>query len=90
MPARTAQYALVSALSLTYVLQSRYKQTNRGTKDRLTSPQILNDAPFELVIYNSLQYLKDVTGMEAEHAVDYAEASGIIELNWKRVNGEKP
>jgi len=31
-------YTLVSALSLTYGLQSRYDQTNRGAKARLTNP----------------------------------------------------
>ena len=81
-------YALVSALSLTYGLQSRYDQTNRGAKARLTNPQVLTDDSVELAIYNSLQYLKDVTGMETELAVVYAEATDIIELNWKRMNGE--
>jgi len=83
-------YGLVSALSLTYGLQSRYDQTNRGAKARLTNPQVLTDDSVELAIYNSLQYLKDVTGMETELAVVYAEATDIIELNWKRMNGEEP
>jgi len=82
-------YALVSALSLTYGLQSRYDQTNRGAKARLTNPQVLNDESVELAIYNSLQYLKDVTSMETELAVVYAEATDIVELNWKHMNGEE-
>lgn len=82
-------YTLVSALSLTYGLQSRYDQTNRSAKARLTNPQVLNDESVELAIYNSLQYLKDVTSMETELAVVYAEAADIVELNWKRMNGEE-
>ena len=82
-------YTLVSALSLTYGLQSRYDQTNRGAKARLTNPQVLNDESVELAIYNSLQYLKDVTSMETELAVVYAEATDIVELNWKHMNGEE-
>jgi hypothetical protein len=82
-------YALVSALSLTYGLQSRYDQTNRGAKARLTNPQVLTDDSLELASYNSLQYLKDVTSMESELAVVYVEATDVIELNWRRMNGEE-
>lgn len=82
-------YTLVSALSLTYGLQSRYDQTNRGAKARLTNPQVLTDDSLELAIYNSLQYLKDVTGMETELAVVYTEATDVIEVNRRRMNGEE-
>jgi hypothetical protein len=33
--------------------------------------------------------LKDVTAMESELADTYAVAIDVIELNWKRVNGEE-
>jgi hypothetical protein len=81
-------YGLVSALSLTYGLQSRYEQTNRGSISRLTSPQILSKDTLDLAIYNSLQYLEDVTSMETELAVVYTEATGVVELNWKKLSGE--
>jgi hypothetical protein len=81
-------YSLVSALSLTYGLQSRYDQANRGAKARLTNPQVLTDESLELSIYNSLQYLKEVTGMETELAIVYSEATDVIELNWRQMNGE--
>jgi hypothetical protein len=81
-------YGLVSALSLTYGLQSRYEQTNRGGVSRLTSPQVLSNDTLDLAIYNSLQYLEDVTRMETELAVVYSEATGVIELNWKRLSGD--
>jgi len=80
-------YGLVSALSLTYGLQSRYEQTNRGAVSRLTSPQVLSNDTLDLAIYNSLQYLEDVTSMETELAVVYSEATGVIELNRKRLVG---
>ena len=79
-------YALVSALSLTYGLQSRYEQINHGAISRLTSPQVLSNDTLDLAVYNSLKYLKDVTGMETELAVVYTEAAGIIELNWQRLS----
>jgi hypothetical protein len=81
-------YGLVSALSLTYGLQSRYEQTNRGGISRLTSPQVLSNDTLDLAIYNSLQYLEDVTRMETELAVVYTEATGVIELNWERLSGD--
>jgi len=81
-------YGLVTALSLTYGLQSRYEQTNRGAISRLTSPQILSNDTLDLAIYNSLQYLEDVTSMETELAVVYSEATGVIELNRKRLSGD--
>ena len=81
-------YGLVSALSLTYGLQSRYEQTNRGATSRLTSPQVLSKDTLDLAIYNSLQYLENVTSMETELAVVYTEATGVIELNRKRLSGE--
>ena len=81
-------YGLVSALSLTYGLQSRYEQTNRGAISRLTSPQVLSNDTLDLAVYNSLQYLEDVTSMETELAVVYSEATAVIELNWKKMTGE--
>jgi len=81
-------YGLVSALSLTYGLQSRYEQVNRGAISRLTSPQVLSPDTLDLAVYNSLQYLEDVTGMETELAVVYTEATSVIEMNWRKLNGE--
>lgn len=81
-------YGLVSALSLTYGLQSRYEQTNRGAVSRLTSPQVLSPDTLDLAIYNSLQYLDNVTSMETELAVVYSEATLVIEMNWQKLTGE--
>jgi len=80
-------YGLVTALSLTYGLQSRYEQTNRGAVSRLTSPQALSNDTLDLAVYNSLQYLEDVTSMETELAVVYSEAAGVIELNRAKLGG---
>jgi len=55
---------------------------------RLTSPQVLSPDTLDLAIYNSLQYLEDVTSMETELAVVYTEATSVIETNWKKLNGE--
>ncbi|MCJ7589982.1 MAG: hypothetical protein MUO51_01355 [Woeseiaceae bacterium] len=82
-------YALVTALSLTYGLQSRYYETNRGAAARLMNPQLISGDSLDLAIYNSMQYLKDVTAMESELADTYAVAIDVIELNWKRMNGEE-
>jgi len=81
-------YGLVSALSLTYGLQSRYEQANRGSVSRLTSPQVLSPDTLDLAIYNSLHYLEDVTSMETELAVVYTEATSVIETSWRKLNGE--
>ena len=83
-------YGLVSALSLTYGLQSRYEQTNRGAMSRLTSPQVLSAETLDLAIYNSLHYLEDVTSMETELGVVYTEASLVIRDAWVNLSGDEP
>jgi hypothetical protein len=73
------EYSLVSALSLTYNLQDRYDSSTRSGMNDLTSPQYLSEDKLKLAIYNSIRFLDDVTGMEAELAVIYVEASLVIE-----------
>ena len=73
------EYSLVSALSLTYSLQDRYDSSTRSGMNDLTSPQYLSDDKLKLAIYNSIRFLDDVTGMEAELAVIYVEASRVIQ-----------
>jgi hypothetical protein len=82
-------YSLVSALSLTYGLQSRYEQTNREANARLTSPQTVSTDTLDLAIYNSLQYLEDVTAMETELGVVYVEASSVIRAAYMDLSGEE-
>jgi hypothetical protein len=82
-------YGLVSALSLTYGLQSRYEQTNREASARLTSPQNISTDTLDLAIYNSLQYLEDVTSMETELGVVYEEASAVILNAWPELSGQR-
>ena len=81
-------YALVSALSLTYGLQSRYEQANRGALARLTSPQVLRPDTLDLAVYNSLKHLEDITGMETELSVVYDEADLVIEAAWINMTGK--
>jgi hypothetical protein len=81
-------YALVSVLSMTYGLQSRYEQANRGAVSRLTSPQVLTPETLDLAIYNALQYLEDVVGMETELGVVYSEASIVVQGGWVTMTGD--
>ena len=83
-------YSLVSALSLTYGLQGRYEQTNREANSRLTSPHAISSDTLDLAIYNSLQYLEDVTSMETELSVVYEEASSVIRAAWLNLSDEEP
>ena len=71
-------YNLVSALSLTYSLQNRYQQVSRNGKAQITSPQNLSQEKLDLAVYNAIRYLDDVTGMETELGVVYAEAELVI------------
>jgi len=73
------EYELVTALSLTYSLQNRYTFVTATGLRELTSPQNLADRNFRLAIYNSLRYLDDVIGMEAELGITYTEASSVID-----------
>jgi hypothetical protein len=72
-------YHLVSALSLTYSLQSRYQQANRSGMADLTSPQNLSEDKLNLAVYNSIRYLDDITSMEEELGVIYTEAFSVIQ-----------
>lgn len=76
-------YSLVSALSLTYGLQSRYQESSRQTISDLTSPQNLSTDRLELAIYNSVRYLDAVTLMESELSVVYDEAEAVIRSAWE-------
>lgn len=73
------EYAVVTALSLTYSLQNRYEYVTGTGLRELTSPQNLSDRNFRLAMYNSLRYLDDVIGMEAELGITYTEATIVIE-----------
>ena len=75
-------YALVSALSLTYGLQNRYQQASRESISELTSPQNLSADRLDLAIYNTVRYLADVTSMETELSVVYDEAEMVIRDEW--------
>ena len=81
-------YGLVSALSLTYGLQKRYEDTSLGGISRYTSPQFLTPESLDIAIYNSLQYLEDMTSMETELGVVYAEATSVVESAWTDLTGE--
>lgn len=72
-------YNLVSALSLTYSLQSRYQLASRLGMAELTSPQYLSEEKLNLAVYNSIRYLDDITSMEEELSVIYDEAFLVIQ-----------
>ena len=73
------EYSLVSALSLTYSLQNRYLLASRSGMAELTSPQNLSEERLNLAVYNSIRYLDDITSMEEELGVIYAEAFAVIQ-----------
>ncbi len=76
------EYKLVSALSLTYGLQSRYQQSTRDGMADLMSPENLMADRIEWAIYNSVRYLDHVTSMETELGVVYEEAESVILDAW--------
>ena len=80
------EYNLVTALSLTYSLQSRYDTTTHSGMSDLTSPQHLTDDNLKLAVYNSIRYLDEVTGMETELGITYVEASLVIQAALQRLN----
>jgi hypothetical protein len=76
------EYNLVSALSLTYGLQTRYQQTTRDGMVELMRPENLLADRVEWAIYNSVRYLDHVTGMETELGIVYEEAESVIVDAW--------
>lgn len=86
-------YNLVTALSLTYNLQTRYQLATRAGMKDLTSPLNLSDENLRLATYNSVRYLGEVTSMEMELDVTYVEATMVIEAALKSMqenSGELP
>jgi len=83
-------YNLVTALSLTYSLQSRYQFTTHSGMSDLTSPQNLSESKLKLAMYNSIRYLDQVTSMETELGVTYGEAASIVEAAQNALSGKKP
>lgn len=83
-------YNLVSALSLTYGLQSRYQETARLGMEDLLRPQNLSADLLDLAIYNSIRYLNNVTGMEAELIIVYGEAEAVLRKEWMELEGATP
>ena len=83
-------YNLVTALSLTYSLQSRYQITTNSGMSELTSPQNLSEDKLKLAMYNSIRYLDQVTSMETELGVTYTEAAFVIEAAQNEMNGKEP
>jgi len=80
-------YHLVSALSLTYSLQSRYQELNRTGMAELISPQNLSAEKLKLAVYNSIRYLDEVTQMETELGIVYSEAVTVVQSAMKSANG---
>ena len=73
------EYNLVTALSMTYSLQERYDVTTHSGMNDLTSPQYLVGENLKLALYNSIRFLDDVTGIEADLGVTYQEAYRVVQ-----------
>ncbi len=80
------EYELVSALSLTYGLQSRYLQATRDGITDLMRPENLLPEKLPLTVYNSVRYLDNVSAMETELSIVYVEAESVILNAWARMN----
>lgn len=81
-------YDVVSAMSLTYSLQTRYQQAVQVGVANLTSPQNLSADKLDLAAFNAIRYLNEVTRMEAELAIVYVEAAAVIERTIARNDTE--
>ena len=81
------EYELVSALSLTYGLQSRYLQTTRDGMTDLMRPENLLEEKLPLTVYNAVRYLNDVSAMETELSIVYGEAETVILDAWAQITG---
>lgn len=71
-------YNLVSALSLTYNMQSRYQIATRSGMEEIMNPQTLSAEQMNLAVLNSIRYLRDATSMEVELSAVYDVATTVI------------
>lgn len=81
-------YTLVTALSLTYGLQSRYELITQTGMHDLTSPQNLSEDKLRLALYNSIRYLDSVTRLETELSITYSEAASVIQTIQREMKGD--
>ena len=72
------EYNLVSALSMTYSIQSRYQTATRAGIDDVLNPQSLSGDQIGGAVFSAIRYLRDVTSMEAELNDVYSAASTVI------------
>jgi hypothetical protein len=56
----------------------------------LLRPQNLSADLLDLAIYNSIRYLNNVTGMEAELIIVYGEAEAVLRKEWMELEGATP
>lgn len=84
------EYNLVSALSLTYGLQSRYLEATSDGLSSLVRPQDMTPEQFDVLVNNATRYLDNVVSMETELSVVYGELETIILDAWARMNDTTP
>lgn len=73
------EYNLVSALSMTYTIQSRYQSATRSGIGEVLSAQSLSVDQVSGAVFGAIRYLRDVTSMEAELNDVYSAASTVID-----------
>lgn len=81
------EYDLVSALSLTYGLQTRYAEATRDGMRELMRPENLLPEKLPLTVYNSIRFLDDAIAMETELSIVYGEAESVILNSWSQMRG---
>ena len=64
-------FELVSALTLTYNMQTRFDENYRATVRTLLSPNSLTEQNLELTLYSTTYFVTEVTAQEAELAIFY-------------------
>lgn len=64
-------FELVSALTLTYNMQTRFEENYRATVRTLLSPNNLTEQNLELTLYATTHFVTEVTAQEAELALFY-------------------
>ena len=64
-------FELVSALTLTYNMQTRFEENYRATARTLLSPNSLTEQNLEHTLYATTHFVTEVTAQEAELAIFY-------------------
>ena len=81
-------YETVSALSMTYTLQDRFREYSRSSLPAIMPSRAASDADVNAALRSTITYLNDVTAGEEELRAVYEQAVEIVESKLAEISAD--